>query len=160
MIFIFMRNLIRRILREENEKTPKSKLINLLEKPNGLVKLLNGGFTIEDISDVMEMSKNEIYQRFNPFEFIDKDFKESIEDTIREKIGHDKWIQSRKDFTEEEIFNYLILVGIDGVHYDLIDWNTKDWKIPETEKTLELIYGDWLKQHKGYKTLISLIKSK
>ena len=51
-----MRNLIRRILREENEKTPKSKLINLLEKPNGLVNLLNGGFTIEEISNITEMS--------------------------------------------------------------------------------------------------------
>ena len=59
-----LKETIRRILREENEKTPKSKLINLLEKPNGLVKLLNGGFTIEDISDIMEMSEKEIYQEY------------------------------------------------------------------------------------------------
>ena len=59
-----LKETIRRILREENEKTPKSKLINLLEKPNGLVKLLNGGFTIEDISDIMEMPKKEIYQEY------------------------------------------------------------------------------------------------
>ena len=67
-----MRNLIRRILREENEKTPKSKLLKMLNKPNGLVNLLNGGFTIEDISNITEMSEKEIYQRFNPFEFIDE----------------------------------------------------------------------------------------
>jgi len=59
-----LKETIRRILREENEKTPKSKLINLLEKPNGLVKLLNGGFTIEDISDIMEMSEKELYQEY------------------------------------------------------------------------------------------------
>lgn len=59
-----MRNLIRRILREENEKTPKSKLLKMLNKPNGLVKLLNGGFIIEDISDIMEMSEKELYQEY------------------------------------------------------------------------------------------------
>jgi len=32
MIFIFMRNLIRRILREQSEKTPKSKMEKLIEQ--------------------------------------------------------------------------------------------------------------------------------
>ena len=82
-----LKETIRKILREENEKTPKSKLINLLEKPNGLVNLLNGGFTIEDISNITEMSEKEIYQKFNPLEFIDKKYKESIQDTILERIG-------------------------------------------------------------------------
>jgi hypothetical protein len=158
-----MRNLIRRILREENEKTPKSKLLKMLNKPNGLVKLLTGGFTIEDISDIMEMSEKEIYQRFNPFEFIDEvdeEFKKSIEVTIREKIGNDGWIKRWKDSTEEEIFNFLINVGIDDNRYQLTNWDIGDWKIPKTDELLELIYGDWIKQHEGYKTLIRLIKSK
>ena len=99
---------IRRILREQSENVHKSKLINLLEKPNGLVNLLNGGFTIEDISNITEMSEKEIYQKFNPLEFIDKKYKESIQDTILERIGRNNWIQSRKNKTEEQKIKELI----------------------------------------------------
>ena len=59
-----LKETIRRILREENEKTPKSKLLKTLNKPNGLVKLLNWGFTIEAICDIMEMSEKELYQEY------------------------------------------------------------------------------------------------
>ena len=158
-----LKDTIRKILREESEKNPKSKMEKLIEKPNGLVKLLNGGFTIEDISDIMDMSEKEIYQRFNPFEFIDEvdeEFKKSIEVTIREKIGNDGWIKTWKGSTKEEIFNFLINVGIDDNHYQLTNWDIGDWKIPKTDELLKLIYGDWIKQHEGYKTLIRLIKSK
>ena len=155
-----LKETIRRILREENEKTPKSKLINLLEKPNGLVNLLNGGFTIEDISNITEMSEKEIYQKFNPLEFIDKKYKESIQDTILERIGRNNWIQSRKNKTEEEIIKELITYGIDDVHYDIMNWDTDDWIVPNTPKLLELIYTDWIKQQEIYKRLMRIIRSK
>ena len=155
-----LKETIRRILREENEKTPKSKLINLLEKPNGLVNLLNGGFTIKDITNITEMSEKEIYQRFNPFEFIDEEFKKSIEVTIREKIGNDGWIKTWKGSTKEEIFNFLINVGIDDNHYQLTNWDTGDWIVPNTPKLLELIYTDWIKQQEIYKRLMLIIRFK
>jgi hypothetical protein len=155
-----LKETIRKILREENEKTPKSKLINLLEKPNGLVNLLNGGFTIKDITNITEMSKKEIYQKFNPFEFIDKMYKESIKNTILERIGRNNWTQSRKNKTEDEIIKELISYGIDDVHYDIMNWDTGDWIVPNTPKLLELIYTDWIKQQEIYKRLMLIIRFK
>ena len=106
------------------------------------------------------MSEKEIYQKFNPLEFIDKKYKESIQDTILERIGRNNWIQSRKNKTEEQIIKELITYGIDDVHYDIMNWDTDDWIVPNTPKLLELIYTDWIKQQEIYKRLMRIIRSK
>jgi hypothetical protein len=189
-----MRNLIRRILREDLEqKLNKRKRaimnmgigksitllgldvviesleiskedlikdhINDIIKEIGLLKTLDL-IGLNLILSTLEITKKELYQKYNPLKFIDENYKKSIEDTIIEKIVDDGWIKRWKGSTEEEIFNFLINVGIDDNHYHLINWDTGDWIVPDTDKVLKLIYGDWLKQHEGYKTLISLIKSK
>ena len=101
-----MRNLIRRILREENEKTPKSKLINLLEKPNGLVKLLNWGFTIEAICDIMEMSEKELYQEYllkiNKRPFIEHLMKMTKNVSIIHELIKDEFGENAKLYRDEE----------------------------------------------------------
>ena len=112
-----MRNLIRRILREENEKTPKSKLLKMLNKPNGLFKLLNGGFTIEDISDIMDMSEKEIFQEFllkiNKRPFIKHLMKMTknvsiINELIKDEFGENAELYGDEDQNFYEIYDETI----------------------------------------------------
>ena len=52
MIFIFMRNLIRRILREQSENVPKSKMMKLIEKI-GIVSAVKT-IGMDDILDILD----------------------------------------------------------------------------------------------------------
>jgi len=60
-----MRNLIRRILREESEKTPKSKMEKLIETM-GLMSLIHS-MGLDNMLDTLEITKEELYQKYNPF---------------------------------------------------------------------------------------------
>jgi hypothetical protein len=112
-----LKETIRRILREENEKTPKSKLLKILNKPNGLVKLLNGGFTIEDICDIMEMSEKELYQEYllkiNKRPFIEHLMKMTknvsiIHELIKYEFGENAKLYRDEDQNFYEIYDETI----------------------------------------------------
>jgi len=159
-----MRNLIRRILREENEKTPKSKLIKQLERPNGLITLLKGGLTIDDITNITEIPEKEIYRKFNPFrqigEWFDDRFKEEVKIVLGMMLSQSNFwfIKKYKDKGEDEIIEHIISMTIDAVHSFLIDFDIEDWKIPNTPKLLQIIYTDWIKEQKEFKRLNHIIQ--
>ena len=151
MIFIFMRNLIRRILREESEKNPKSKLSKILNKPNRLVKLLNRGFTIEDICDIMEVSEKELYQKYNPFNkyFTDEEFNTEFYGTIK-FLSKSHFYEAIKNKSSKETLEFVISGIIESFHDRLIDFDTEDWIMSNTPKLFKMIYGDRIKNDPKY----------
>ena len=68
MIFIFMRNLIRRILREENENIPKSKMMKLIEKLGIASAVKTVG--MDDILDILDTTPIDLVSDY----FINKQF--------------------------------------------------------------------------------------
>lgn len=138
MIFIFMRNLIRKILREENEKTLKSKLLKILNKPNGLITLINGGMSIKGISNILEMPEKEIYQEFllriNKRPFIKHLMKMTknksiINELIKNEFGENAILNAKEYVYEDQNFYEIHDETIDHPGGTLLYWeDANNWE--------------------------------
>ena len=144
-----MRNLIRRILREESEKTPKSKMEKLIETM-GLMSLIHL-MGLDNILDTLEITKEELYQKYNPFKkfFTDEEFNKEFYETI-EFLSKSHFYDAIKNKSSEETLEFVISGIIDSFHDRLIDFDAEDWIIPNTPKLLKMIYGDRIKNNPEY----------
>ena len=134
------------------------KVQKTLEK-NGLADTLTMfGIDTDRLSKILDISIKELVQKYNPFEtiFTDKEFEDSLIDTMT-------WMKDRpnifyprlKNNPINKVIEYIIEITIDDFHSKLMNFNTEDWKIPETPKLLYLRYGDWVKNNKVFKRLYS-----
>jgi hypothetical protein len=151
MIFIFMRNLIRRILREENENIPKSKMMKLIEKL-GIVSAVKT-IGMDDILDILDTTPIDLVSDY----FINKQF--STKDFDINTGGYDfnfiitdivdgamdeSWV------VDVEIINgEVTLIMTDNETYDLWDsdlWEKDYWW--EIQGEIDDIISDILKPYK------------
>ena len=149
---------IRRILREESEKTPKSKMEKLIEKM-GLMSLIHS-MGLENILDTLEITKEELYQKYNPFKkfFTDEEFNTEFYDTIK-YFSRPHFYDIIKKKSSEETLDFIISGIIDSFHSRLINFDTEDWIIPNTPKLLKMIYGDRIKNDPKYIKMVYLAKN-
>ena len=153
-----MRNLIRRILREESEKTPKSKMEKLIETM-GLMSLIHS-MGLDNILDTLEITKEELYQKYNPFKkfFTDEVFNKEFYETI-EFFSKSHFYDAIKNKSSEETLEFVISGIIDSFHDILINFDTEDWIIPNTPKLLKMIYGDRIKNNPKYIKWVYQVKN-
>lgn len=146
-----MKKLIKKILREESEKNPKSKLENLINT-FGIVKVINM-VGLENLLDTLNLSETELFKKYNPFEkiFTDKEFENQLFDSVDFAT---RLMKSESGISFDTFFNktidYIISLIIDGLHWKLIDWDSShndnhDWIVPNTPEVIKLIYGDRIK---------------
>jgi hypothetical protein len=147
-----MRNLIRRILREESEKNPKSKMEKLIEKM-GLMSLIYS-MGLDNILDTLEITKEELYQKYNPFKefFTEEEFNKEFYGTIKHLSLYLKshFYEAIKNKSSEETLEFVISGIIGSFHDRLINFDTETWIIPNTPELLKMIYGDRIKNDPKY----------
>ena len=150
-----LKETIRRILREESEKTPKSKMEKLIEKM-GLMSLIHL-IGLDNILDTLEITKEELYQKYNPFKKYFKDNFNKNFDTIFEKeliqtihyLTNTPWNSSYfkekiSKSTDKQIMDIIISTAIDGLHPILFDFDNDDWGVPNAPELLIMLYGDYI----------------
>jgi len=144
-----MRNLIRRILREQSEKNPKSKMEKLIEKM-GLMSLIHS-MGLDNILDTLEITKEELYQKYNPFKefFTDEEFNREFYGTIK-FLSKIYFYDAIKNKSSEETLEFVISGIIGSFHDRLINFDTETWIIPNTPELLKMIYGDRIKNDPKY----------
>jgi len=144
-----LKDTIRRILREESEKTPKSKMEKIIEIM-GLISSIHS-IGLDNILDILEITKEELYQKYNPFKefFTDEEFNREFYETI-EFLSKSHFYEAIKNKSSEETLEFVISGIIDSFHDRLINFDTEDWIIPNTPKLLKMIYGDRIKNNPKY----------
>jgi len=133
-----MRNLIRRILREENEKNPKDKLLKMVENL-GLLRVLKL-LSLEDICAILEMSTQELFEKYHPYK-----------DKLINAGSKVKKLSLRRMKPGQSI-DTIINVGVDSTAKDIIPWHDDegvdfpldeyDFMIKTAKTYLKKVFGD------------------
>jgi hypothetical protein len=141
MIFIFMRNLIRRILREENENIPKSKMMKLIEKLGIASAVKTVG--LDNILDILDTTAIDLFKEF----ILDKEF--STKKLNKDEVGtYDfNFVVKDIEYTDDTWDIYVeILEGGTVIVYDKeyellnppIGWERDHWwwEVPDEVSTI------------------------
>ena len=143
MIFIFMRNLIRKILREESEKTPKSKMEKLIETM-GLMSLIHL-MGLDNILDTLEITKKELFEKYN---IVDETIKKlkyqcKIQDSESEEIITFDACDFIETLTEVKVLDITRDNTIQiGIKYNYIRYRDEDEFVYELKKGMKK-YGNF-----------------
>jgi len=152
-----MKQLIKRVLKE----SIKEKLQKRLEE-DGLIDTLKIlGITINELSDMMQISTEELLKEYNTFNniFTEEEFKKELNDSIR-FLTKKHFIDHLKHESLDNVLKFLISNIIDSFHDRLLDFDTEEWIIPNTPELLKMIYGDRIINHPNYITWVKTIKNK
>jgi len=130
----------------------------LIEKM-GLISLIHS-MGLDNILDTLEITKEELYQRYNPFKefFTDEEFNTEFYNTIK-FFSRPHFYDTIKKKSSEETLDFIISGIIDSFHDRLINFDTEDWIIPNTPKLLKMIYGDKIKNDPKYIKMVYLAKN-
>ena len=141
MIFIFMRNLIRRILREENENVPKSKMMKLIEKLGIISAVKTVG--LDNILDILDTTAIDLFKEF----ILDKEF--STKKLNKDEVGtYDfNFVVKDIDYTDDiwDIYVEILEGGTVIVYdkeYELLNpptgWERDHWwwEVPDEVSTI------------------------
>ena len=125
MIFIFMRNLIRRILREQSENVPNSKMMKLIEKI-GIVSAVKT-IGMDDILDILDTEPINLIKYY----LVDKELSTKNLGIPGYIGGYDfNFVVKDIDYTDDtwEIYVKILdgMVTVDGDVRDL--WDSDLWE--------------------------------
>ena len=152
-----MKQLIKRILKE----SIKEKLEKRLEEDGLMDTLKILGLEIDELSNMIQISTEELLKEYNPFKniFTEEEFKIELNESIR-FLTNKHFIDHLRNESLDNVLKFLISNIIDSFHDRLFDFDTEEWIIPNTPELLKMTYGDKILNHPNYITWVKTIKNR
>ena len=152
-----MKQLIKRILKE----SIKEKLQKRLEEDGLSETLKTLGLEIDELSNMIQISTEELLKEYNPFKniFTEEEFKKELNDSIR-FLTNKHFIDHLRNESLDNVLKFLISNIIDSFRDRLVDFDTEEWIIPNTPELLKMTYGDKILNHPNYITWVKTIKNR